>query len=174
MFEFERLLGPDEGGIALQTRLGSDIANSKVSEISQQRQQSYTALVEKYGQNWQQRKPPTPEYNCAGHVWASRRTCIYDEDAWQLILREDGYRRTHHPLPDDLVVYRERRHGILHIARVVELRPGIGAKLIAWVVSKLGDWTGEVMHFEHDVPYQSQGFDVKLEYWTDRPPETGQ
>jgi hypothetical protein len=170
MFELERLQGADEKGIALQTRTGRDIRNSLGLELTHRHYRLYKLLVEKHGENWQQRKVPSGEYNCAGHVWASRRTCIYEEDDWRMILSEDGFRQTRKPMPDDLVIYVEKDQGILHIGRIVELRAGLveGSRRIPWIVSKWNDWSGEVCHFEHDHPLQELGFDVAIEYWTDR------
>ncbi|MGM0489891.1 MAG: hypothetical protein ACQESR_24440 [Planctomycetota bacterium] len=171
MFELERLQGTGDHGIALQTRTGRDITNSVGVELSELHLRRYEALLKRCGQNWRKRRIPSGEYNCAGHVWASRRTCIYEEEDWRMIFREDGFRITEEPVPDDLVVYIGRENeGILHIGRVVELREGMTQESprIAWVVSKWSDVTGEVFHFEHDHPFKAFGFIVSIEYWTDR------
>lgn len=173
MFELQRLRGPRDRGIALQTRTGRDIPNSLGVELAERHYRLYEKLLSRHGRNWQQRRPPCGGYNCAGHVWASRRACIYEESDWWMILSEDGFRKTREPVPDDLVLYVEKEQGILHIGRVVALRSGVaqGSRRIPWVVSKWSDASGEVCHFEHDHPFHdlNLGFDVTIEYWTDRP-----
>lgn len=132
---------------------------------------NYKRLLSKHGR-WTPRRPPSGEYNCAGHVWASRRTCIYEESEYRKILDDDGYRRVTEPMPDDLAIYVDEAAGILHIGRIVELTPGIaeGSPRIPLVVSKWSDWTGEVCHLVTDHNFDNaQGFDVSVEYWTDRP-----
>lgn len=175
MFELQRLQGPDEFKIALHTRWGRDIANTVGPELTDVHSRRYAALLHQSGRNWRERKPPSAGYNCAGHVWASRRTCIYEESEWRKILDDDGYRRTDEPIPDDIVLYLERERGVLHVGRILELREGITATSprIPWVVSKWSDWGGEVFHHVSDVPFHTQGFDVRIEYWTDRPKQGG-
>ena len=110
-------------------------------------------------------------YNCAGHVWASRRTSLTDHNQWWTIIEEDGFRRTDTPAPDDVALYvDEENDEIIHAARVLELREGITpqSKKVAWVVSKWGPISGEAMHFAHDVPYAKEGYRYRIEYWTDR------
>jgi hypothetical protein len=110
-------------------------------------------------------------------VWASRRTAILEEEDWRLILREDGYRRlseNEEPVPDDLAVYVDRssgRAGFLHVARILEVRAGLApdSDKIPWVVSKWDSVSGEALHHVHDVAYGRQGFEFRVEYWTDRP-----
>jgi len=127
-------------------------------------------LLDKFGRNWKQRKPATGGYNCAGHVWASRRTAILEPEAWRLILMDDGYRRlpdSEEPSPGDLVLYVDRRdNGFLHVGEILELRESIGRRA-PWVLSKWNSTSGEVMHYVHDVPFRMQ-FDVRCEYWSDR------
>lgn len=137
--------------------------------------QRYRALLDKYGQRWTKRKPATGIYNCAGHVWASRRTSILDPQDWQVILRDDDYRllnESEAPVPGDLVLYLDQANReALHVGRILGLSPGVasGAQEIPWVLSKWNSTSGEVMHSVHDVPYHSQGIPVAVEYWTDRP-----
>lgn len=171
MFEIQRLQGDPEKGIALQTRTGRDIRNSLGVELTERHFRIYQDLLSKHGQRWQQRRPPFGGYNCAGHVWASRRTCIYEENDWRLILNEDGYQKTEEPVADDLVVYSDKQSGILHIGRVLELKAGVaeGRPRIPWIVSKWSDVSGEVCHHVHDHPLREAGFVVTIEYWTDRP-----
>jgi hypothetical protein len=171
MFELERLRSSGDQGIALQTRTGRDITNSLGVDLSEPHFRRYEALLRNHGRNWQERRAPSGGYNCAGHVWASRRACIYEDEDWRMILAEDGFRVTREPAPDDLIMYIERDQGILHIGRVIELKAGLieESRRIPWVVSKWSDVSGEVFHFEHDHPFHEFGFIVSIEYWTDRP-----
>ena len=171
MFELQRLQGTPTPGIVLQTRLGTNIQNSLGLTISETHVRRFELLVRKYGDRWKQRRPPSGAYNCAGHIWASRRTCIYEPADWQRILADDGYRLTMSPMADDIVIYSDQDQEILHIARVLELRPGIAEEspVIPWIVSKWNDWSGESFHFVYDHPLGQQGFDVSIAYWTDRP-----
>jgi hypothetical protein len=169
MFELEQLRGSPGKSIALQTKTGRDIANERGLELSEQHRQRFAYMLEKYAK-WQERCPPDGGYNCAGHVWASRRTCIYEEHDWQLILNEDGYHETASPIPGDLVIYVDATNGILHIGRIMEMRPGVGdaSSQIPWVVSKWGDTTGEVYHWCYDHHFVDAGFNVTCQFWTDR------
>ena len=177
MFEELRLLGPTDQSIVVQTRKGSNIKNIVEIEPGPEHRRRYQLLLDRHGKNWRPRKPPTGGYNCAGHVWASRRTAILEDDQWRLILADDGYRRLsegEQPLPDDLVLYVDAdSSGFLHVARVLELKPGIGpdSRPLPWVLSKWDSISGEVMHFERDVNHLHQRFRVRTEYWTDRPIE---
>jgi len=177
MFEEARLLGRTERSIALQTGRGTDIKNVVQPEPGDAGRRRYQLLLDKFGGNWRPRRPATGIYNCAGHVWASRRTAILEDDQWALILHEDGYRRLEEdeePVPDDLVIYIDvgpQKESFLHVGRVFQLRPGVipASRRIPWVVSKWDSFSGEVLHDPHDVPYARQGFVVRREYWTDRP-----
>ena len=181
MFEEIRLLGPTEKGIVVQTRKGTAIKNVLEPEPGFQQRRLYQRLLEKYGQRWQPRKPATGGYNCAGHVWASRRSGLFDPQDWRIILDDDGYRRLpehEDPFPGDLVLYVDSgNEEILHVGEIIEMRPGVTAqsRSIPWVLSKLDAKSGEVMHYVHDVPpWQSQGFLYRIEYWTERPHPTGE
>jgi hypothetical protein len=124
VFEFAQLLGDGERGIALQTHLGRDIPNAVGAEITDYNSRRFQLIVERHGQSWVIRKEPAPGYNCGGHVWASRRTCIYDLDpAWSMILADDGYRQTDHPQPDDLVFYLDEDRRVLHSAASLNCTP---------------------------------------------------
>ncbi|MBN1591187.1 MAG: hypothetical protein JW888_16865 [Pirellulales bacterium] len=138
-------------------------------------------LLEKYGKNWTRRKPAVGGYNCAGHVWASRRTAILETEHWKTILRDDGYRRlagTEEPHVGDLILYVDKADDkadddYLHVAQIVELREGVTATSpqVPWVLSKWDSTSGEAIHNAYDVPYGRQEFTIDREYWTDRPVE---
>ena len=175
MFEEAKLLRPPERSIVVQTREGTDIKNIIEPEPGYQQRQFYRALLDKYGRNWESRKPPTGGYNCAGHVWASRRTALLDPAEWRVILQEDGYRQLSNvepKAPGDLVLYIETSTDeILHVARILRLRRGVvpSAQPIPWVLSKWDSKSGEVMHSAYDAPYEKQGIPVRIEWWSDRP-----
>jgi len=174
VFQEAKLLGPTERSIVVQTRKGTDLKNAIQPAPGFQQRQFYRALLQRYGTRWEERKPATGLYNCAGHVWASRRTALLDPTEWRMILDEDDYRRIREnetPSPGDLVLYIDKADDeILHVGRVLELRPGVAPEAIRipWVLSKWDAKSGEVMHFAHDVPYGTQGIAFEIEYWTDR------
>lgn len=175
MFETAPILGSREERIVVETRKRTPLTNFIVPEPEFQHLQWYELLCKKYGTRWLPRKPATGGYNCAGHVWASRRAALPEESEWRIILNDDGYR----PLaddevvcPDDLVLYVEEPvNEILHVARIVGIREGqpAGSLRIPWAVSKWNATSGEVMHSVYDVPYTEQGFRFRREFWTDRP-----
>lgn len=175
MFEFLKLSGSSEKGIEVQTKRGTSIPNLQAPPPDARTIQVFQALLHKHRQ-WVLRKEACGLYNCAGHVWASRRTAIYDQPSFELILREDDYRvllsgeAPHH---GDLVLYRIAGNGnILHVGVVSELReltvPGSlpdSATRIPWILSKWNDTTGEVLHHYRDVPWS----EYEVFFWTDRP-----
>jgi len=173
MFEALKLLGSSEKSIALQTRVGRDIANLIELEPGYQQVKAYERLLERHGAKWRIRKPPTGIYNCAGHVWASRRTSILDPREWQKIIADDGYRPLgdgESPMPDDIVAYVDRKSAeIIHLARIIFLADGLaGSKLkIPWAASKWNSTAGETCHSIFDAPYDLGDHDIR--YLTDRP-----
>ena len=174
MFEELKLFGPTERSIVVQTRKGNSIDNLVEIEPGEMERRKYRLLSQLFGQNWIERKPATGVYNCAGHVWASRRTSILPGQAWRTILHEDGYRRLSEmevPVAGDLVLYTDEKEEYLHVGMILEMHEGISPQSpkIPWVLSKWNSTSGEVMHFSHDVPYPKQGITATIEYWTDRP-----
>jgi hypothetical protein len=175
MFEELKLLGSTERSIVVETRKGTRIENLLELEPGDMERRRYQLLLDRCGQNWRERKPATGAYNCAGHVWASRRTSILKPVCWQTILEEDGYRSLQDaetPVTGDLVLYADEEAGeYLHVGMIMEMREGISrdAPKIPWVLSKWNSTSGEVMHHVHDVPYGHQGITFKTDYWTDRP-----
>lgn len=174
MFEFAALVGTPDVGIALETRKGHTIANSQSPEPSDQNRRVHASLLAK-NPDWVERKPPCGVYNCFGHIWASRRTAIYDTPLIERILGDDGYRQMREdevPFVGDLVLYRSEQLGILHVGQIIELRElegGQGQRLIPWVLSKWDDSSGEIIHHSRHVPYDAQDIEYNIEYWTDRP-----
>lgn len=143
MFEEAQLLGPTERSIVVQTGRGREVKNLIELEPGERERKRYERLFQVHGQFWVQRKPPTGVYNCAGHVWASRRTTILDEDAWFMILEDDGYRRleaNEPPIPGDLVLYRDPQVGLLHVGMIVSTERGLTdqSPRIPWVIEQMG------------------------------------
>ena len=175
MFEEARLLGPTERSIIVETRKGTRLPNLIEVEPGEQQRRRYELLVKEYGRNWIARKPPTGGYNCAGHVWASRRTALLEPESWKRVLDDDGYRplnENENPMVGDLVLYVDReKQEFLHVGCVVELQRGIGdgSPPIPRVLSKWDSTSGEVLHNVMDVFYGQKGFSLLVEYWTDRP-----
>jgi len=177
MFEEIRLFG-GPNRIALQTRKKRDIPNLIESEPGPEQIAKFQRLAASFGAQWEVRKPPAGGYNCAGHVWASRRTSILEPAQCWSILDDDGYRHlTPHdvPFPGDLALYldldRSRSESLLHVSEVVSMVAGVanGAPPIARVLSKWDSTSGEVLHLVHHVPFRRQGFRYDWEFWTDRP-----
>jgi hypothetical protein len=173
MFEEAQLLGSTERSIVVQTRRGREVKNLIELEPGEREQRKYERLFKQYGRYWVRRKPASGVYNCAGHVWASRRTAIFEESAWEMILQDDAYRKLpsgEQPMPGDLVIYRDSNVGFLHVGMILELRSGITqeSSRIPWVLSKWDSTSGEVLHHVQDVPFNQQHFTFLWEYWSDR------
>jgi hypothetical protein len=174
MFERIRLLGLTEQSIIVQTRRGRNIRNVIELDPGEPERRKYDRLVQQYGRYWIKRKPACGAYNCAGHIWASRRTAILEDAEWLMILEDDGYRRLETLEPSasgDLMVYRDRQLGFLHVGVVHELRQGVteDSPRIPWMLSKWDSTSAEVLHHYQDVPFDKQGFALVIECWTDRP-----
>jgi hypothetical protein len=125
---------------------------------------------------WIPRKGAVGVYNCAGMVWASRRTCLTEPNEWQTILNEDGYRRLNSHTDaalGDVVVYRDRSGEILHVAKVcnIERMDARGEPFGNPIVKALSKWDqrfGEDIHHLDDVNLVG-GTEHVIEIWTDRP-----
>ncbi len=177
MLELLKLAGTREQGIGLETRRRRSIPNVQAPESDQAGMRVFARLLTKHP-GWVLRKPPCGVYNCFGHVWASRRTAIYEQATVEVILSDDGYRPVAaHEAPrcGDLAIYRwAGSDSILHAGVVSEIRglaaadggPASGVAL-AWVLSKWNDTTGEVLHHCRDVPWPDSDFELR--FWTDRP-----
>ncbi|MCY3736747.1 MAG: hypothetical protein OXG13_10125 [Gemmatimonadaceae bacterium] len=127
--------------------------------------------MEKHPQ-WSTRKECCGTYNCFGHVWASRRTCILESSEVWKILQEDGYREIElaKVTRGDVALYLMENSTDIWHAGVIELRDIVaGANdsigTVPWVLSKLNADTGEVFHPLKDV-HAPFGFDLQI--WTDR------
>jgi hypothetical protein len=171
LFEKARLHGTPPTTIELQTRLGRSVANIVEVEPGD-REQRLWKRQEEVHPHWERRRPPCGGHNCAGLVWASRRTGIFEIEGWLAILHDDGYRElglSEVPERGDLVLYRDPQAGYLHVGLVLSIEQGLSreSRQIARVLSKFNSVSGEYIHWEHDHPFQN--FSVTIEHWTDRP-----
>jgi hypothetical protein len=174
VFETVRLFGSDEAGIHLHTRRNRPILNSQApATLDDRLRQKYARLLGQH-QRWEPRKASCGVYNCSGHVWASRRTAIYDQPEIEKILDDDGYRALRDAeqfMLSDLVLYYVRG-SFYHVGVVAELRPVIVSGAAAgqptpWILSKWDDSSGEVLHHWLDTPWANDN--PRTEFWTDRP-----
>jgi hypothetical protein len=177
MFEDLRLARPEPRRITLHTHRGNAIENEiAIHPVPQYAIDKFHRIVNKHP-NWRLRKPPTGIYNCFGHVWASRRTAIYEkfDDAVLRVREDDGYRTIdwERELPEvgDIACYWESvnpHRSCQHLGMVVKVNPRQQKDLPPFIVllSKFDDTSGEVIHEATDHIF---GDHVRLEYWTDRP-----
>jgi hypothetical protein len=175
LFQGAKIVGSSPTELPLATRKGNRIPNEVIPDPDDAERHKADLFVKLFGKHWEPRKPHLGVYNCAGHVWASRRTAILDEEAVRLILVDDSYRRVGNDelvLPGDLALYWHVPTGAkgtwLHVGMVCDIRI-LGKTRIPWVLSKWGTTTGEWLHRFDDVPYDKQGFTQQIEFWTDRP-----
>lgn len=175
MFDSPILQGAPRG-IALETGKRTPIPNEVAPEPSQVNRERYNLLRAKHGQNWEERRSPYGACNCAGLVWAARRTAIYEGSAWDRILSDDGYREIHEGSArvGDLAIYADPdpKVGFLHVGLVVSFDPVLTGSLnkVPRVLSKLSDFSGEIAHRAPDIMalYKSP-LNAQIRYWTDRP-----
>ncbi len=177
MLDLLPIIGTQESWLKLQTRRKSDIPNVMPLAVDEQAVRVMQSLRAKFP-DWAVRRPANPEYNCAGLVWAARRTNIVDESAYELVLHDDGYRAI--PLRDvalgDLVIYRRTdTRAITHVGLVIEFGdPGIWLdgsnapqRSVPYVLSKMCDWGDEIIHNYFRFPRDL--VDWTVEFWTERP-----
>ncbi len=181
MFEYQKLLGSTERRIIVETKKTRSIDNSIALPPGEHELLRWQRNKKDLGRFWDERKPPCGEYNCAGHVWASRRTAIYNDEEWKKIIVDDGYRPLvsgEEPKIGDLVLYGNEKNGFIHVGQVVELRKlqissisdVNSQKGIPWILSKWDDASGEYLHNVNDIELFRRNFpDIKIEYMTDRP-----
>lgn len=167
MFDLVRFARSRPTGIGLATRAGNHIDNAQAPPPTDQVVAVFDRILQQHGA-WIRRKGCCGTYNCFGHVWASRRTCIFDsEDVWR-ILREDEYRRIEpeHADRGDVAIYLHKDSTTIWHAGVIEPRQLYGAENpVPWVLSKLNEATGEVLHPVGDV---HAAFEYDTQIWTDR------
>lgn len=173
MFDVQKLIGQNRQSLRLDTRTGQHIKNEIAPPPTQQLLDREEKLFNKFGAKWTKRIGPYGIYNCAGLVWASRRTAIYDDPEWDKIYQDDEYRELNSselPMPGDLAIYSQSEVGYIHVGQVLSLEPGLSPKgrPIPKILSKWSDVSGEYIHFPRDVPFRVHFSDFQLKYWTDR------
>jgi hypothetical protein len=169
MFGLAELPLSSPQGIPLVTSKGNPIANHQGADVAVGKIQAFEDMCRR--NQWCFRRHAGGRYNCAGLVWASRRTGISQTDDWRRILTDDGYRETSRPQIDDLVLYRDvDDNTYLHVARIISFTPGLTpeSEQLPVVLSKWGHDLGECFHLarDHRLP---AAYNVKEEYWTERP-----
>jgi len=169
MFGLAELSFSPPQGITLVTSKGNTIANHQGGEVAAGKIQAFKDMCRQ--NQWNFRRHAGGLYNCAGLIWASRRTGISQTEDWRRILADDGYRPTSRPQIDDLVLYRDvDDNTYLHVARIVSFKPGLTpeSELVPVVLSKWGHDLGECFHLarEHRMPGT---YNVAEEFWTERP-----
>ena len=149
-FDGAMLLGSAKVELRLDTRQGHPIPNEVIPPPDQEELRKADLFVRMHGKDWVPRKPHLGVYNCAGHVWASRRTAILEEDAVRLILADDNcrvLRENEGVLPGDLVLYWGQvgtdDETFLHVGMVCDVRVAVGSVRMTWVLSKWGSTIGE-------------------------------
>lgn len=183
---FEDLVGTPASGIALETSKGTPIDNEQGPELDQHGLDSVARRrLEITGWAEVRRRPAGAIYNCAGLIWASRRTAIYSASDYGRILDDDGYRTlvdAEQPELGDLAVYYlEGTDKIVHVGVVVKFGPplqralvaadvGVGvaaadANRVPYVLSKDNAGDEIVHHMERYDP----GLVCTVRVWTDRP-----
>jgi hypothetical protein len=175
VFEDVRLALPGPRRISLHTHLGNEIENEiAVHPVPQHAIDKFNRIAGQHPR-WIHRKPPTGIYNCFGHVWASRRTAVYEkfDEAVLKVREDDGYRTVdwerETPAVGDIACYWESVNpyrDCSHVGLVVSVQPqGKELPPVIWILSKWDDTTGEVVHEASDHIFKG----VRVEYWTDRP-----
>ena len=113
-----------------------------------------------------QLRSASTSYNCAGLVFANRRTCV-EPMCVPEILRRDGYRQIgiRQACRGDVVLYRTPDDEVQHVGILIERNPDYSTG--TWRMSVLSQWGlgGEFIHDLEDVPPL---FGEPTEAWTDR------
>ena len=102
-------------------------------------------------------------YNCHGLTFAARRTAIWDSEALQIILDDDGYCKV--PWEDvvtgDIAIYVEA--GDYSHSGIISYVDRSGVVPVMWVLSKWGH-AHEVVHKLHECPYAGKP-DSEITFW---------
>lgn len=103
-------------------------------------------------------------YNCAGMAFAVRRTWIDTEHLGQ-IYEEDGYRTSRVGELGDIVVYRDQKGDIQHVAIVIAVEIDLATGNRSLMV--LSKWGGDG-EYVHPIDHVPESFGRVTEFWTDR------
>ena len=173
MFEVVDFTASSRKSIRLDTRQGNHVDNEQSPAPDQYAVTKFDEIVDQHPY-WTTRKECCGTYNCFGHIWASRRTSIYDvADVWR-ILHEDGYTEIDVKVADrgDVALYLWKNSNTIWHAGVIEPRviatgSSLDGQTVPWVLSKLNDTMGEIFHPIDDV-HVPFGFEFDVRIWTDR------
>lgn len=150
----------------LSTRSGREIPNAQDPDLAPAAAAHATELFRRKYPLARLRRGSSGQYNCHGLTFANRRTGIYDIQALESVLDDDGYRRIPRKdvEPGDILVCYDQGE-ISHTGVVLEVTPaeGIPGLVGIRVVSKWGG-AAEYVHMDQDGPYN----DHQISYWTDR------
>jgi hypothetical protein len=169
MFELQKLLSTKKV-LRLETKLGRQIENQVAPPPSARHVSDYNRSR---NPAWENRRSACGEYNCHGHVFAARRTSIYEDIEVTKILMDDRYRKLgddERLKPDDILIY-VWKEKIIHAARVMEVgklsnNPD-SRTIVKRALSKWNDSWGEDFHGVSEVPFALQFPDYQVETWTD-------
>lgn len=156
---------PAKRGIALATKSGKPIPNEQRLERAPAARIAAVELIKQLFPSAKFRSI-SALYNCVGHVFGGRRTCI-DPSHLPQILYEDDYRKLSGDIElheGDIVVYRDERNEPTHVGVVFSKEPDVASA--TWRVTVLSKWgaDAEYLHGLLDVPtlYGSP------EFWSER------
>ena len=115
----------EPSSITVQTRRGRTLENYIAPPTTSIHDKRFRLLLNEHPQ-WEVRKSCVGGYNCAGLVWASRRTCLTSPADWLAILSApdgDGYREVaeHEAVVGDVVCYIASNGEIAHVARICRI-----------------------------------------------------
>jgi hypothetical protein len=102
-------------------------------------------------------------YNCHGLTFAARRTSVWESEAVQTILDDDGYLRIewNEAIEGDIVIYLER--GDFSHSGIVMTIDRSGVVPVMWILSKWGH-AHEVVHKVHECPYAGRP-ESEISFW---------
>lgn len=160
--------GPrDNASILLATKKGQRIKNVRRLEKHPEQMRHAERFALAAGASVRTRSLSS-SYNCFGLAFASRRTCV-DDDQVPMILADDEYRRLQNradAMPGDLVLYRKAPAGAFtHVAVVIEPVRDIGRGEVQMRVLSQWGQDGEYMHLPEEVP---PWFGTIREYYSER------
>jgi hypothetical protein len=161
------LSGTPPRSIVVQTKAGNDIENSQALPPSADNLRVIARMEERFAGQWQRRTVATGTYNCAGHVWASRRTSIYEKPEWTKVLSDDGYRQISDEeiFIGDLALYALEGR-FLHVALIVQIQY-VGNSRVPRLLSKFSDFSGEYLHRLREIDLAAFP-NYEISFWTDR------
>lgn len=153
---------PKNTSITLQTKTGRNIENAQFFEINPSERQYYDKYKREYI-NVAWRTPPSPEYNCHGLTFASRRTGIDLPAEVAKIISDDGYKEvlSENVLPGDIVLYYDESGDIEHSGVVV--RSPEQPINMPMVFSKWGSYS-EGVHAVYNCPYSKDVRYYRMNY----------